>query len=400
MIKNRILYGILLILTLVFCYFKGGIGSSLLAYPLIFLTIICLIHVLYIYSKFTYTQEIDKKFMTKGERIQFNFSTSNETSLFYPNLEVEFYGIDSILIKYFETKKMCVPAKSKKTFRYEIECKYRGCYEIGIHKVYITDFLGIFRMPYKVMEPKEVTVYPKIVVLEKLPIYPNAEEESEMIINGIKSGGGLISDVREYAYGDSMHKVHWKLSAKEQKLMVKSEDATAIAKVYVVLDLVPQGYLEIEAQTILEDKLVECAVAVLYYCLNKEIPTTFCYFQKELRIYEGKDLAYFYELYELLFKMKFQSQVPIDKVFEMIPELEVCRSYWIGITSNLNYELYDQVNRCISEDKQVILIFVNPEQVGGIVNDEKNVISEALIRLGAIYYEINIDDELNQVLNS
>ena len=98
--------------------------------------------------------------------------------------------------------------------------------------------------------------------------------------------------------------------------------------------------------------------------------------------------------------MKFQSQVPIDKVFEMIPELEVCRSYWIGITSDLNYELYDRVNRCISEDKQVILIYVNPEQVGGIVNDEKNVISEALIRLGAIYYEINIDDELNQVLNS
>lgn len=389
MIRNRILYSTLLICTLVLCYIKGNMGTSLLAYTLIFIGIISLIHVLWIYTKFTYTQELDKKFMTKGEKVNFCFSACNESKVFYPHLEVEFYGVDSIFTKYFHKKRLYVPENNKKTFTYEIECKYRGYYEIGIHKVYIIDFLGLYRLPYKVLEPKVVTVYPKISHLNNFPVYPNEIEESEYIANNRRGIGNLTSDVREYIYGDTMHKVHWKLSAKKGELMVKNEDSTMQALVNIVLDLKQHDNLEIESRTILEDKLVECAVAVLYYCLNKNIPVVFSYFKDSLITHRGRDLAHFNSLYEILFKIKFTQHIDFHKVIEMIPTVEQTTHYWVGITSGLTYDFYEQIDQIVANGSSAIVINVGKEE---------GIIAKALVELGVVYFEVDIEDDLSEVL--
>lgn len=389
MIRNRILYCGLLICTLVLCYVKGSMGTSLLAYSLIFLGISSLIHVLWIYNKFTYTQELDKKFMTKGEKVNFHFSACNESSLFYPHLEVEFYGVDSIFTKYFHKKRLYVPENSKKTFTYEIECKYRGYYEIGIHKVYIIDFLGLYRLPYKVLEPKVVTVYPKITPLINFPIYPNEIEESEYIANHRRGIGNLTSDVREYMYGDTMHKVHWKLSAKRGELMVKNEDSTTQAIVNIVLDLKQHDHLDIESRTILEDKLVECVVAILYYCLEKSIPVVFSYFKDSLITHRGRDLAHFHSLYEMLFKIKFTQQIDFHKVIEMLPTVQETAHYWIGITSGLTYNLYEQIEQIVVSGSSAILINVGRGE---------EIIVKALKKLGVVYFEVGVEDDLSEVL--
>ena len=389
MIRNRILYGALLITALVVCYVKGSVGASLFAYTLIFLGIISLIHILLIYEKFTYTQELDKKFMTKGDKVTFSFSAYNEGPFFYPHLEVDFYGIDSILTKYFHKKRLYVSENSKKTFTYEIQCKYRGYYEIGIQKVYIIDFLGLYRLPYKVLAPKVVTVYPKISLLDSFPIYPNALEESETIANNRRGIGNLTSDVRQYVYGDNMRKMHWKLSAKKGELMVKNEDSTAQAIVNIVLDLKKHEELEIEPRTMLEDKLVECVVAVLYYCLKQSIPVVFSYFEDQLVIHRGRNLVDFNQFYEVLFKIKFKEAIDFHKVLEMVPTIEQTTHYWIGVTSGLTYNLYEQMDRIIASGSVAILINVG---------EEEEIISKALSERGVIYFPVDVEDNLSEVL--
>ncbi|MEF9959250.1 MAG: DUF58 domain-containing protein [Niameybacter sp.] len=400
MIKSRVIYVGVLGLSLGICYVKPSTAASLVAYTLIFLMLLSIVHVWWIYSKFTYTQSLDKKFLTKGDKVRFEFSTWNETPFFYPNLEVEFYGMHSVFMKDFKTKKIYVPARSQKTFAYEIECKYRGYYEIGIHKVNILDFLGLIRLSYKVMEPKVVTVYPRVVVLERFPVYPNRIEESEAIANGRWGMGNLTSDVREYVYGDSMRKVHWKLSAKQQSIMVKNEDSTMQAKVYVLLDLMQRGSLDIENRTVLEDQMIECVIAVLYYCLGHDIPTSFGYFQEQMRLYAAHNRSHFEELYEKLFKIKFEKSIPFSEVVGRLPTMEDGKGYCVGITSELDFSLYDQINKLVEVGNHVIIILVSLEEEETKVLETREIIRRALIKLGVVYYAIGVGEELSQILNS
>ena len=46
---------------------------------------------------------------------------------------------------------------------FELQCNYRGNYEIGVNSIDIEDFFGLVRLRYNVGEPKYVTVYPKII---------------------------------------------------------------------------------------------------------------------------------------------------------------------------------------------------------------------------------------------
>ena len=46
-----------------------------------------------------------------------------------------------------------------------------------------------------------------------------------------------VTDLREYRPGDRLQKIHWKLSAKIDKLMVKENEASASHQFYVLLEL-------------------------------------------------------------------------------------------------------------------------------------------------------------------
>lgn len=92
-----------------------------------------------------------------------------------------------------------------------IECKTKWL------KVY--DMLGIFFIPVKFRYNTETLIVPKAEFI-KDDIF---SDKQAIIGYKKKSGGGFSDDyeIRGYRNGDSMKNVHWKLSAKNDNLMVK-----------------------------------------------------------------------------------------------------------------------------------------------------------------------------------
>ena len=94
---------------------------------------------------------------------------------------------------------------------------------------------------------------------------------------------------------------------------------------------------------ILEDKLIEAAVAVLYYCLYKWIPVELVYFSDTLHSIHAKNHLMFNEIYEALAKVKFNGEIAVEDL-QIYTENALKSTNVVLFTSNLNYDLYGQIS--------------------------------------------------------
>ena len=73
----------------------------------------------------------------------------------------------------------------------------------------------------------------------------------------------------------------------------------------------------------------------------------------------------------------------------MIPTVEQTTHYWVGITSELTYDLYEQIDQIVANGSSAIVINVGKEE---------GIIAKALVELGVVYFEVDIEDDLSEVL--
>ncbi len=125
----------------------------------------------------------------------------------------------------------------KSETEHTVICYYRGEYELGITDAYVKGLFGFLRMKLPVKSLSAVCVHPRRFSISVGKSGNEADTEGSKPAN---SGDGM-TDVREYADGDSMRRVHWKLSAKSDELFVKQYDITADNKTVFIPDMSSDG---------------------------------------------------------------------------------------------------------------------------------------------------------------
>lgn len=395
--KSRILYICLLISALIFTYFNGGKIPYMMLYTIILLPVVSIVYMAAIYFRFKYGQELDKKFVTKGDKINFIFSISNEDFIIYPYMKVTFYGSHTIFENQFQVKNFSLVPYTGKNFAFELQCNYRGNYEVGINSIELEDYFGLFKFKYNVFEPKYVTVYPRIVYLEKFRLNTDFMSEAHSILNARDEDMTTISDVRKYQYGDNMKRIHWKLTARTQEIMVKKFQSTSETNTLMLLDLQKNNYSPGD-NIIIEDKLIESAVAILYYCLNKWIPVNLTFFSGKIQHLHAKNHQMFNEIYEILAKVKFSDDVSAKDLLEIYTSNALRSTSVIVFTSNLDYDIYSQLHKTLNYGCDVSLIYVSPEKITGVKDSDVEKILDTLPEIGINSYKIEVDDDIKEIL--
>ena len=110
-----------------------------------------------------------------------------------------------------------------------------GGYLATAEKVRITDALGLFNLPFSMKETGRIVIRPRPVPMAVLP-------ELERILARAwkpKPGGGYAEnhDLRLYRPGDSLNQLHWKLTAKTGKLMLREPLEPQRGLILVTMDL-------------------------------------------------------------------------------------------------------------------------------------------------------------------
>lgn len=134
---------------------------------------------------------------------------------------------------------MCPPRQSV-VRQFEIKCPHCEILGVRMAGVYVYDFLRIFRVRKKLKQNLTVVVLPKIPESHMLDKVSAAVGEGEdALYSTVKAGNDPteIFAIREYAGGDKIRNIHWKLSSKKSELMVKEYGLALTDNDTVIIDI-------------------------------------------------------------------------------------------------------------------------------------------------------------------
>lgn len=146
-------------------------------------------------------------------------------------------------------------AGAEKTAKGEFIVEKRGWLEFEQIIISTRFPFGLFEKAKLVWKRDKVLVFPRAVPVEN----EKAELEKnkwEQMSNKKGEGDGLFG-IREYVDGDNPRKIHWKVSAKAGKLMMKETEAMETPKISILLDV--SRYFERKDNNLLESAIGKCA---------------------------------------------------------------------------------------------------------------------------------------------
>ena len=117
------------------------------------------------------------------------------------------------------------------------ECSRRGVFTLGPTEVHLGDPFGLFRVVLRYPETQTIVVYPRVMHLPALDLPRGSASGRSRSSRRSFQQSLLAASVREYQPGDSLHVVHWPLSAHRGELMVKEFDTELSGNLWIILDL-------------------------------------------------------------------------------------------------------------------------------------------------------------------
>ncbi len=120
---------------------------------------------------------------------------------------------------------------------YPIRCDQRGYFTFGPTRICSGDLFGFSRQEIEFSDIDRLIVYPRIVPLEQ-PGIP-----SKQPLGDIRTKRHIFQDpvltmgVRDYHFGDSLKRIHWKTTARIGKLQTKAFEPTTSVDMGIFLDV-------------------------------------------------------------------------------------------------------------------------------------------------------------------
>jgi uncharacterized protein (DUF58 family) len=121
-------------------------------------------------------------------------------------------------------------------FEWEMRATRRGVYEIGPLKALSGDLFGFFQKETDMDEQLEVVVYPRLI-----PLGPLTLQRRDFF--GVPGGKSPVNDpayilgTTDYHHGRPAKHIHWKASARHNKLQEKVFEPTQQEKVFLIVDV-------------------------------------------------------------------------------------------------------------------------------------------------------------------
>jgi uncharacterized protein (DUF58 family) len=111
-----------------------------------------------------------------------------------------------------------------RSYFYELGSGTRGRYTVGPLRVRVADSFGLLSITRAFTTTSVLTVTPQIIPLARPPLGGYWQSGSEQGKRAIASFGDDDVAPRAYRTGDSLHRVHWRSTARYGELMVRREE--------------------------------------------------------------------------------------------------------------------------------------------------------------------------------
>ncbi len=128
-------------------------------------------------------------------------------------------------------------AKAEYAWKIRTYCRERGRFRLGPITLTSGDPFGLFRIKYHLPNTSSVVVYPMTVALRAFPLPIGMLPGGDALRRRTHYITTNASGVRDYAPGDPFNRIHWKSTARKERLIVKEFELDPLADVWILLDL-------------------------------------------------------------------------------------------------------------------------------------------------------------------
>lgn len=317
-IRRLILLG-LWILSLIAISFYGGAISYGLFFGVTLIPVISFIYLACVYLRFKIYQETSTRSIVCGQPTPYFFMLQNEDYFAYTGISVRMHSSFSYAEESFEHIEYELLPGDKSIYETNLVCKYRGEYEIGVKEVILTDLFRLFRFRYAVSGQIKALVLPKIVKLAQLQSIADLP-----MLKQRDTSDSIETDliVRDYMEGDSLKLIHWKASAKEQKLKVRIMTGKENQRISIFCDT--RHYSEDKKEFIpLENKILETFLAVGFYFASLDKEFYACYGQNGIVREHVEGISEFQGFYKKVSEIVFGQEEALEEILQPVLRQEV-----------------------------------------------------------------------------
>lgn len=298
--RNRIIWLLVWILSVVGISFFGGAVSYGFFIVATITPVISLLYLVYVLFFYRIYQKIETKGLVVNSTVPFFFTLVNEYPLSFAGIRVKFFSDFSDIIGLDDSIEYELGSKEGVTRETGLVCKYRGEYEVGIKTVIIQDYLRLFKFSFNNPETLKVQVKPELVHLDSLSSF---EDES---VAKLSAAGDTEPDVLtgKYVPGDDIRLINWSQAAKNGELTVRKRIGEAQQNVAVIVDTcrydkLPEHFIPNE------NKVLETALALSLYLAKKGIPVLEFHLASGISAFGLSSMVKFDEFYNVMSEVRF-----------------------------------------------------------------------------------------------
>ena len=226
-----------------------------------------------------YSEDSLESSCERGSVIDFVVNFRNTGLLPFLRLDVSLYisdlfgGLDVVM----PASLPLMPHESR-DFSFGAKFDHIGTYSAGVHKIVISDYLGLFSHTILNSNRHQVEVIPRIFDVSRVDLSNVSVQESNRSFRPIVTDDMDYAGAREYQWGDPIKTIHWKMSARS----VNDDYYTRLFEVFgnpglgIVIDTSSPSYSSEDLMYVF-DGLIESALSVNEYAREMGVESDIVY---------------------------------------------------------------------------------------------------------------------------
>ena len=239
--KSKVLYGIVMVFTvLAVMLFPGEITKTLLSFEILMIPLLFLL-VENLKRKVEGNLGISSAYIQKQQEFPVEIHLKNHALLPMPSVPVKIYCENEFTEEIsFARERAMLDADGEVVLFIMLKSQYCGKMRIGIEEIRVQDYLHLFsKKAVERLPGKEIVVLPRIHKIELNAVNFVQDKQEGQEYTRARNGEvtSEVFDVHEYRQGDTLQRIHWKLSAKTDEYFVKEYSLPMEQTILVFLDM-------------------------------------------------------------------------------------------------------------------------------------------------------------------
>lgn len=273
-------------------------------------------------------------------------------------------------------------------WRADTQCIVRGEFQLGPMTIISGDPFGLFLTPRRINATERIIIYPAIVPVTQfrlpLGLISGGDPQRHITQNITTNAAG----VRDYVHGDALNRVHWKSTARRNKLIVKEFELDPLSDIWLFLDLSPESLTEaasvrrfgntgavmpngggLPAST--EEYAVVIAASLASHFIDIEHALGFVTYAPHREFYQPeRGHRQLTRILETLAVARSQSNLNLHEMMTLEAPSIARGATFVFITSSLQTAWISELNVLARRGIRPLCIYIQPESFGGSSSEE------------------------------